>query len=295
MFQGHPHILQLNHSERGVLFPHYDGRKVPVFLVDTELAAGGSLSDLTLELMPFERFDATLCRSYFLQLVSGLQGMHDKGIAHLDLKPDNILLTRESNVLKLADLGLARDTASGKLNSYFGTDQFSAPEVLRFHPNLPECWRGPQPAKPYDGLKADVFSLGCILFYMLASWPPFRGKTDDDKIPPGHQDHYPVGGAHAGDGFFQVQCVRITAQQLNRSVLIALHSCPASPMTIMSCVPQLLSKNPRKFWEGHLSHIKKLPRDNPTHETFAQGFNSPVCQLLTVRAPRDGQHAHIIS
>jgi serine/threonine protein kinase len=231
MFQGHPHILQLNRFERGVLFPHYDGRNVPVFLVDTELAEGGSLCDLTLELMPFEMFDATLCRSYFLQLVSGLQGMHDKGIAHLDLKPDNILLTRESNVLKLADLGLAHDTASGKLSKFLGTDQFAAPEVLRFHSKLPERWRGPQPAKPYDGLKADVFSLGCILFYMLLSRPPFFGKTDDDKIPPGHRDHYPVGGAHAGDAFFQVQCVRITARQwiVSMLIMIALHSCPASP------------------------------------------------------------------
>ncbi len=188
------------------MFPHYDGRRVPVFLLDTELAEGGTLADLTLELMPTEKFDATLCRSFFLQLLSGLQGMHDKSIAHLDLKPDNILLTRESNVLKLADLGLAQDTAFGQMTTFFGTDQFSAPEVLQFHRKLPEKYKSPQPPKPYDGLKADVFSLGCTLFFLLVGWPPFHGPSDGN-IPPGDPKYYPVGGAHAGDKFFKVQCV----------------------------------------------------------------------------------------
>ncbi|XP_052606579.1 sperm motility kinase Z-like [Peromyscus californicus insignis] len=102
-------------------------------------------------------------RSILVQLFSAIGYCHDEGIAHRDLKPDNVIVDEHGKV-KIIDFGLGvRFRPGQKLEKPCGAFQFIPPEVfLGF---------------PYDGPKADVWTLGVLLYYMVTGIVPFAGDT----------------------------------------------------------------------------------------------------------------------
>ncbi|KAI3693137.1 hypothetical protein L6452_32967 [Arctium lappa] len=149
----HPNILKLHE----VL-----ATKKKIYLV-MELAAGG---ELFTQLSRRGRMKEATARLYFQQLVSTLHFCHQNGVAHRDLKPQNLLLDRNGN-LKISDFGLSalpESRKDGLLHTACGTPAFTAPEIVR--------------GKGYDGAKADAWSCGIILFNFLAGYLPF----DDSNL-----------------------------------------------------------------------------------------------------------------
>ncbi|KAG5608860.1 hypothetical protein H5410_020141 [Solanum commersonii] len=103
------------------------------------------------------------------QLVSAISYCHHMGVAHRDIKPDNVLFDSE-NRLKLADFGSAEWFAGceGRMMSgVVGTPYYVAPEVLM--------------GKEYNE-KVDVWSAGVILYIMLSGVPPFYGETPTETF-----------------------------------------------------------------------------------------------------------------
>jgi tRNA A-37 threonylcarbamoyl transferase component Bud32 len=111
---------------------------------------------------------------YVRQAALGLQHAHEHGLVHRDIKPSNILVDREGTV-KILDLGLARffhdeadDLSRRHEQSPLGTTDYMAPEqALDSH--------------TADG-RADVYSLGATLYFLLAGHGPFRGGTLAEKV-----------------------------------------------------------------------------------------------------------------
>nr|DAD36651.1 TPA_asm: hypothetical protein HUJ06_007292 [Nelumbo nucifera] len=131
--------------------------KSKIYLV-MEYARGGELLSKILRVGRLT--EPVTCR-YFQQVVSALHFCHNNGIAHRDIKPQNLLLDHDGN-LKVSDFGLSalpEQLKDGLLRTACGTPAYTALEVIG--------------RKAYDGAKADAWSCGVILYVFLAGFLPF--------------------------------------------------------------------------------------------------------------------------
>jgi serine/threonine-protein kinase len=114
-----------------------------------------------------------------LQTLLALDHAHRRGIVHRDVKPENIMITREG-VVKVADFGLARAYADAQITeagTVTGTVQYLAPEQVHG-----------EPADP----RTDLYALGIVAFELLAGRLPFTGETPmaiaykhlNERVPP---------------------------------------------------------------------------------------------------------------
>ena len=111
--------------------------------------------------------------SYFIhQAALGLQHAHEEGMVHRDIKPGNLMLSRKGDraTIKILDFGLAKATREQPLDrgltqegQMLGTPDYIAPEQTL-------------DAQKAD-IRADIYSLGCTLYYLLKGGPPFQGSS----------------------------------------------------------------------------------------------------------------------
>jgi len=106
-------------------------------------------------------------RRFMKQIVSGLQYLNNKNVYHRDLKPQNILLTKDYTI-KISDFGLAKTCESDTLlDTICGSPMYMAPEIMKY--------------KKYD-TKADLWSLGVIFYQMLTGKTPYTARSHSELM-----------------------------------------------------------------------------------------------------------------
>jgi serine/threonine protein kinase len=141
----------------------HDGK---VYYLVTELVAG---VDLRKQVLKYGTLDEVAAASVITQVARGLTYAHAQGLVHRDVKPGNILVTPQG-IAKLLDVGLAGsvlEAESTRLGRVVGTLDYMAPEQIR----------SPDTAGP----AADIYGLGCTLYFVLAGQVPFPGGTRQEK------------------------------------------------------------------------------------------------------------------
>ena len=113
--------------------------------------------------------DIKLVKSFLYQLIKGMEYIHKHKVLHRDLKPQNLLITKD-NVLKIADFGLARGYGIPVKNYTH--------EVVTLWYRAPDVLLG---SKTY-GTTVDLWSIGCIFAEMVTGKPLFMGKSESDQL-----------------------------------------------------------------------------------------------------------------
>ena len=148
----HPYILKVFPAEK----------KSRPYLV-MEYLEGQTLSELLKSVRPLPEPDAVKIAS---RICEALDYMHQRGVVHRDLKPQNIMLCNDGSI-RIMDFGIAKALASRRLTFVgftpaMGTPDYMAPEQVRGS-------RGDQ--------RTDIYSLGAILYEMATGEPPFGGDS----------------------------------------------------------------------------------------------------------------------
>ena len=158
------------HLERGYsyytykLFNHFDTDQVNYAIF--EYLKNSELHNYVFLLK--KKFSEDISRKIFFDLLKAVETCHKSGITHGDIKLENILLNSNFN-LKLIDFGFAKNIKDGLISEITGTRFYNAPEMFY-------C-----ATKGYDGVPADIFSLGIILFILVMGFYPFDKPNITDS------------------------------------------------------------------------------------------------------------------
>lgn len=150
---GHAHVVQCYKSVRD---------RDTLFLVMEHCSAGDLLAHI--HSLPSCMVGEAAALAFTRQILLGVQFLHSLGIAHRDLSLENVLL--QDGVCKIADFGLSTD-ADRASSDVVGKAYYMAPEVAA--------------RESYDAKRADVWSLGMMLFIMLTGSPLVTTTSPDDK------------------------------------------------------------------------------------------------------------------
>ena len=175
--------------------------------------------------------------------------MHDKGWLHRDLKPDNILFNRASE-LKLIDFslatrwskGLGKVFSGGKAKTIQGTRTYIAPETLLKKPATPQT---------------DMYSLGITLFELLTGQPPFKGTSPRDLLKRHLEEKPPMVSAYNKN----------VTPELDRFVLRLLAKKPADRHKTMTEVHtefrslKMFKEEPQDLADRQVAERKKKEMD----------------------------------
>ena len=141
----------------------HDGK---VYYMVTELVPG---LDLRQQVLKYGKLDEIRAASVISQAARGLGYAHAQGLVHRDMKPANLLVTPEG-VVKVLDLGLAGSVIEGeamRIGRVVGTMDFMAPEQIRSADTV--------------GPPADIYAMGCTLYFAITGEVPFPGGTRQEK------------------------------------------------------------------------------------------------------------------
>ena len=164
----------LNHPN--ILTIHEIGRSDNAKFIVSEYVNGFTLREKIPTLTVSESIDLAI------QVASALEAAHKHGIVHRDIKPENIMV-REDGLVKVLDFGLAKLTEK---QISFLNNEAATLAMVKTEPGMimgTASYMSPEQARGLEvDCRTDIWSLGAVLFEMIAGYPPFEGETSMDVV-----------------------------------------------------------------------------------------------------------------
>ena len=167
----HDNIVDL----KDIVYEKPVGRPRKQLCMIMELLSGGELFS---EVVDNGGLSEDQARFYFRQILLGMAYCHARKLVHRDIKLENLLLTGDKQLVKIADFGLAKNVSEDAAKTVIGTAKYVAPEMLA--------------GAEYDGFKSDIWSCGVCLYCMTECRFPFT-KAGNDGVG-GHGVHQTTAG-----------------------------------------------------------------------------------------------------
>ena len=224
----------------------YDvGREGSLYYIVMELVDGPSLSEL---IASDGRLPEPVAIDYAAQICSGLAYAHRQGLLHRDVKPANILVTKD-DVVKISDFGIARAVSTQtmaltKPGLVMGSVHYISPEQAQGH-DLRES--------------SDLYSVGIVLYEMLTGKLPYNGESP-----------VTVALKHIGDPVPQID-------------IEATGTSPA----LASIVNRLLQKRPENRFQSaeEVASALRAARERPSRAAFGISDDAPTQQFAAAQLP----------
>jgi len=166
---------QLDHPN--IVPVHEVGYQGNIYYYSMELIEGGSVQEM---IRGGRKLDCEKALSIVIQAAQALSYAEGQRIVHCDVKPDNLMMTRDGDV-RLADLGISRRIMAGASKASQESGVFGSPHYI-----APEQAAG----RPIDN-RADIYALGCTFYRILVGRTPFQGG-DPKEIMRKHMNEEPI-------------------------------------------------------------------------------------------------------
>ncbi|XP_051909625.1 serine/threonine-protein kinase 17A [Hippocampus zosterae] len=163
-------VLELATDSQRVVSLHQVYEMASEMVLVLEFAAGGEIFNQCVSDQEDEAFSENDVKRLMRQILQGVAFLHQRNVVHLDLKPQNILLTSNSPLgdIKIVDFGLSRIVSSQQeLREIMGTPEYVAPEILNYEP---------------ISTATDMWSIGVLTYVMLTGLSPFLGKDKQETF-----------------------------------------------------------------------------------------------------------------
>ena len=237
-----------------------------------------------------ELFDRIVAKAYYNEkeardtcklLLQAVGHCHDNHIAHRDLKPENLLLLSENDdsAVKIADFGFAKKVYErNSLTTQCGTPGYVAPEILE--------------GTPYDE-RADMWSVGVILYILLGGYPPFIESTQRDlfrKIRRGeyefHEEYWGTVSSEAKELISQLLTVdvnaRLTADEALENQWITGDDAKLMQRDLGANLEKMRNFNAKRKFRAVVSTIIAINKLNSLKEEFFSTMKDTAIQEVVL-------------
>ena len=190
------------------------------------------------------RFEESTLWEWIIQILEGLKYLHDNKIMHRDLKCANIFLMKNGQ-LKIGDLNVSKLAKNNMARTQTGTPFYLSPEI----------WKD----LPYD-YKCDIWSVGCIIYELCTSRPPFRGTSLKELC------HNVMTGYYLPISGFSSDMREIIAKMLvvdpkRRASTDELLNCDIIKKRIKNSKNEIITKGIQNTKKANLIKTIKLPKN----------------------------------
>ncbi|KAJ8118828.1 hypothetical protein ONZ43_g3917 [Nemania bipapillata] len=261
-------MKKLNHPNLVALIEVLDDPEDDSLYMVLEMCEKGVVMKIDLD-QPAKPYNSDSCRTWFRDLILGIEYLHAQGIIHRDIKPDNLLLT-EDDVLKIVDFGVSemfeKPENSEKANEMMTSKAAGSPAFIP--PELCQAKHG-----DVSGKAADVWSMGVTLYCLKYGKLPFNGNNVIDMFTAIREN--PFWLPDDEDPGFVDLINRILDK--NSSTRITLPEIREHPWVTKNGDDPLLSE------EENCSDVVETPNELEVNHAFTRKMDHLICVMRAIQ------------